>query len=99
MITRDANGKETQRSDAKGHSTFAGAFPFLLAQRREWLTMSELSEISAHPGSQESKNEDKSSGLDIGHNQEIRTVTIGRISSRNLAGKHAASMLRRPTRV
>ena len=56
--------------------------------------MSELSEITAHPESQESKNEDKSSGLDIGHNQEIRTVTMGQHSNRSLAGKHAASMLR-----
>jgi len=61
--------------------------------------MSKLSEISAHPESQESKNEDKSSGLDIGHNQEIRIVTIGRISNQNLAGKHAASMLRMRLRV
>jgi hypothetical protein len=38
--------------------------------------VSELFEISVHPESQESKKEDKSSGLDIGHNQEIRTVTI-----------------------
>ncbi len=61
--------------------------------------MSELSEISAHPESQESRNEDKSSGLGIGCDQEIRTVTIGRISGRSLAGKHAASMLRMPLRV
>ena len=61
--------------------------------------MSELSEISAHPESQESRNEDKSSGLDIGRHQEIRTVTIGQSSNRNLAGKHAASVLRVPLRV
>ena len=61
--------------------------------------MSELSEISAHPESQESRNEDKSSGLDIGRNQEIKTVTIGQNSNRNLVGKHAASMLRVPLRV
>ena len=58
--------------------------------------MSELSEITAHPESQESRNEDKSSGIGIGRNQELRTVIIGRISGRSLAGKHAASMLRVP---
>ena len=39
------------------------------------------------------------SDLDIGRIQEIRTITIGRISGRSLAGKHAASMLRMPFRV
>ena len=61
--------------------------------------MSELCEISAHPESQESRTEDKSSGLGIGRNQEIRTVTIGQNSNRNLAGKHAASVLRVALRV
>ena len=58
--------------------------------------MSELCEIIAHTESQESRNGDKSSSLDIGHNQEIRTVTIGQNRNRNLVGKYAASMLRVP---
>jgi hypothetical protein len=65
--------------------------------------MSELSEISAHPESQESRNENMpsglGSGLGIGRNHEIRTVTIGRISGRSLVGKHAASVLRVALRV
>jgi len=49
---------------------------------------------SAHPKSPQSNTEDKSSGLDIGHNQAIRTVTIGRTGDNQLTGKHAASKLR-----
>ncbi len=65
----------------------------VVAQRREWLKMSELSDTSAHPKSPQSNTEDKSSGLDLRHNQAIRTVTIGRTGDSQLAGKHAASML------
>ncbi len=49
---------------------------------------------SAHTESPQSKTEDKSKGLDIGHNQAIRTDTIDRTGDQHLAGKHAASMLR-----
>ncbi len=66
----------------------------MVAQRREWLTMSEPSALSAHQESPQSKTEGKLRGLDIGHNQAIGTVTIDRTGDQHLAGKQAASMLR-----
>jgi len=65
----------------------------MVAPRREWLTMRKIFARSAHPKSPQSNTEDKSSGLDIGHNQAIRTVAIGWTGGPQLAGKHAASML------
>ena len=56
--------------------------------------MSKASALSAHPESPQSKTENKLKGLDIGHNQAIRTITIGRTAGQHMAGKHAASMLR-----
>ena len=57
----------------------------MVAQGREWLTMLKPSKTNGQIELQESKTEDKPSGLDIGHNQGIRTITIGRIGGRNVA--------------
>ena len=77
----------------------AGAFLWrapadLAAKRWEWLTMRKPSKTNCQIELQESKTEDKPSGLDIEHNQGIRTITIGRIVGRNLARKHATVSLR-----